>query len=179
MQQETIGTADKCRLMQMELQRAAALVHGCSLLIGTADRRRCTPHFASNGGKMARMRQWRRHTVEFKRQVVEQMKTCENIHELARQLKLQRKLLYTWKYQFEGRPEPHAGEQLPAVGGLSVSLGSLRLPRPSPGRDPHPAWDRTARWGCAVSRPADASRSRRTRQAAPSSVCPKKPGTRG
>lgn len=55
---------------------------------------------------MAKMAKWRRHTVEFKRQVVERMKTCENIHELARELKLQRKLLYTWKYQFEGRPEP-------------------------------------------------------------------------
>lgn len=55
---------------------------------------------------MARMRKWRRHTVEFKRQVVERMKTCENIEALARELKLQRKLLYTWKYQFEGRPEP-------------------------------------------------------------------------
>ena len=55
---------------------------------------------------MAKMAKWRRHTVEFKRQVVEQMKTCENIGALARKLKLQRKLLYTWKYQFEGRPEP-------------------------------------------------------------------------
>jgi transposase-like protein len=55
---------------------------------------------------MAKMATWRRHTVEFKRQVVERMKTCENIHALARELKLQRKLLYTWKYQFEGRPEP-------------------------------------------------------------------------
>jgi len=54
---------------------------------------------------MAKMAKWRRHTVEFKRQVVEQMKTCENIGALARQLKLQRKLLYTWKSQFEGRPE--------------------------------------------------------------------------
>ena len=44
--------------------------------------------------------------MEFKRQVVERMKTCENIEALARELKLQRKLLYTWKYQFEGRPEP-------------------------------------------------------------------------
>jgi hypothetical protein len=44
--------------------------------------------------------------VEFKRQVVERMKTCENIEALARELKIQRKLLYTWKYQFEGRPEP-------------------------------------------------------------------------
>jgi transposase-like protein len=55
---------------------------------------------------MAKMAKWRRHTVEFKRQVVERMRTCENIHALARELKLERKLLYTWKYQFEGRPEP-------------------------------------------------------------------------
>jgi hypothetical protein len=44
--------------------------------------------------------------VEFKREVVERMKTCENIEALARELKVQRKLLYTWKWQFEGRPEP-------------------------------------------------------------------------
>jgi transposase-like protein len=55
---------------------------------------------------MAKMAKWRRHTVEFKRQVVERMKTCENIGALARELNLQRKLLYTWKYQFAGRPEP-------------------------------------------------------------------------
>jgi transposase-like protein len=55
---------------------------------------------------MAKMANWRRHSVEFKRQVVERMKTCQNIHELALELKIQRKLLYTWKYQFEGRPEP-------------------------------------------------------------------------
>lgn len=55
---------------------------------------------------MAKMAKWRRHRVEFKRQVVERMKTCENIGALARELKVQRKLLYTWKYQFEGRPEP-------------------------------------------------------------------------
>ena len=55
---------------------------------------------------MARMAKWRRHTLEFKRQAVERMKTCENVHELARELKIQRKLLYAWKYQFEGRPEP-------------------------------------------------------------------------
>lgn len=52
------------------------------------------------------MKKWRRHTVEFKRQVVERMKTSENIGQLARELDLQRKLLYSWKYQFEGRPEP-------------------------------------------------------------------------
>jgi len=55
---------------------------------------------------MAKMAKWRRHTLEFKRQVVERMKTCPNIGAFGRELKLQRKLLYTWKYQFEGRPEP-------------------------------------------------------------------------
>src|SRR6266404_2396779 len=56
--------------------------------------------------RRARMAKWRRHSVEFKRQVGERMKTCENIGALARELKIQRKLLYTWKYQLEGRPEP-------------------------------------------------------------------------
>src|SRR5947208_17012454 len=55
---------------------------------------------------MGKKAKWRRHTLEFKRQVVERMKTCKNIHALARELKIQRKLLYTWKYQLEGRPEP-------------------------------------------------------------------------
>ena len=64
---------------------------------------------------MAEMKKWRRHTVEFKRQVVERMKTAENIGELARELDLQRKMLYSWKYQFEGRPEPrHANLGLTA-----------------------------------------------------------------
>src|SRR2546430_2006278 len=57
-------------------------------------------------GKMAKMAKWRRHSVEFKRQAVERMKTCPNIRELARELNIQQKLLYTRKYQFEGRPEP-------------------------------------------------------------------------
>ncbi len=55
---------------------------------------------------MAKMAKWRRHTLEFKRQAVERMKASENIDALARELKIQRKLLYTWKDQFEGRPEP-------------------------------------------------------------------------
>ena len=55
---------------------------------------------------MAKKAKWRRHTVEFKRQAVERMKTCDNVRGLARELGVQQKLLYTWKYQFEGRPEP-------------------------------------------------------------------------
>ncbi|MGA2119049.1 MAG: transposase [Bryobacteraceae bacterium] len=56
------------------------------------------------------MAKWRRHTVEFKRQVMEQMKTCENIGDLARELELSRRVLYTWKYQLEGRPEPRTAD---------------------------------------------------------------------
>ena len=51
------------------------------------------------------MAKWRRHKREFKRQVVDRMKSCDNIQALASELHLGRKLLYTWKYQFEGRPE--------------------------------------------------------------------------
>jgi transposase-like protein len=60
---------------------------------------------------------WRRHSREFKLSVVEKMKTSDNIHELARELQLERKLMYTWKYQFEGRPERnhanYSGSALP------------------------------------------------------------------
>ena len=55
---------------------------------------------------MAKMAKWRRHNLEFKQQAVERMKTCDNVGALARALKIQRKLLYTWKNQFQGRPEP-------------------------------------------------------------------------
>ena len=55
---------------------------------------------------MSKVSKWRRHSPEFKRQAVERMKTCPNVRELARELDIQQKLLYTWKYQFEGRPEP-------------------------------------------------------------------------
>ena len=52
------------------------------------------------------MAKWRRHSVEFKRKAVERMRNCDNIEKLARELKIERKLLYTWKWQLEGRPEP-------------------------------------------------------------------------
>lgn len=52
------------------------------------------------------MAKWRRHSVEFKRQAVERMRDCDNIRQLAEELQVERKLLYTWKYQLEGRPEP-------------------------------------------------------------------------
>ena len=54
---------------------------------------------------MAKMAKWQRRTEEFKRQAVERMKTCQNITKLAIELDVQRKQLYTWKNQIEGRPE--------------------------------------------------------------------------
>jgi transposase-like protein len=52
------------------------------------------------------MGKWRRHTREFKQQAVDRMKACGNIEQLARELEIGRELLYKWKRQFEGRPEP-------------------------------------------------------------------------
>jgi hypothetical protein len=46
-----------------------------------------------------------RHTLDFKRRVVEQMRQCEDVTALARKLNLRRNLLYRWKGQLEGRPE--------------------------------------------------------------------------
>ena len=77
---------------------------------------------------MGKMRKWRRHTLEFKKRVVERMKTCENIEALARELNIQRKLLYTWEYQLEGRPEPrHANYDLPRKNAKRNSCG-MRWP---------------------------------------------------
>jgi hypothetical protein len=51
------------------------------------------------------MAKWKRHNLDFKKRVVERMRTCENVKALARELKLPRSLLYIWKAQLEGRPE--------------------------------------------------------------------------
>ena len=60
--------------------------------------------------------------MEFKRQVVERMKTAANINDLARELDLERKLLYTWKYQLEGRSEPrHANNALSTLAPLETT----------------------------------------------------------
>ena len=71
------------------------------------------------------MGSWRRHSREFKQQAVERMKSSGNIHELARELGVERKLLYTWKYQFEGRSEKkHAnyGGGQPAASSVETRL---------------------------------------------------------
>jgi transposase-like protein len=72
------------------------------------------------------MGKWRRHSQEFKQQAVERMKGCDNIHELASELGVERKLLYTWKWQFEGRPEKNHADY---SGGNRVETVEDRLRR--------------------------------------------------
>lgn len=72
---------------------------------------------------MGSMRKWRRHSLEFKKQVVERMKTCGNITGLAAELGLERKLLYIWLQQLEGRPPArHADYQVTAEERKEIQL---------------------------------------------------------
>jgi transposase-like protein len=68
------------------------------------------------------MGKWRRHSREFKKQVVERMKSSDNLHELAREMGIERKLMYTWKYQFEGRPEKNHANYLGATAPDTVEI---------------------------------------------------------
>ena len=46
----------------------------------------------------------RRHSEEFKREVVKRMRECKNILGLGRELGLDVKMMYQWKWKEEGRP---------------------------------------------------------------------------
>ena len=52
----------------------------------------------------------RRHSEEFKRQVVKRMRECKNILGLGRELGLDVKMMYQWKWKQEGRPRRHPPE---------------------------------------------------------------------
>ena len=47
-----------------------------------------------------------RHPMKYRRMVIERMKRCNNITALAKELGLERKLMYTWRDQLE--PEQRA-----------------------------------------------------------------------
>jgi transposase-like protein len=49
----------------------------------------------------------RRHSDEFKREVVRRMRECKNILGLGRELGLDVKMMYQWKWKEEGRPRRH------------------------------------------------------------------------
>ena len=46
----------------------------------------------------------KRYRPEFKRKTVARMRRCNNISKLTRELGIDRKLLYQWKWDWEGRP---------------------------------------------------------------------------
>ncbi len=54
---------------------------------------------------MKTRRPTRKLSREFKQQAVERMKTCACISDLARELDVERKQLYKWRVQLEGRGE--------------------------------------------------------------------------
>ena len=53
---------------------------------------------------MSEKKRRRKYREEFKREVVRQMRECKNIEGLGRELGLDVKMMYQWKWKEEGRP---------------------------------------------------------------------------
>ena len=56
------------------------------------------------------MAKWQHRDLDFKRRVVARMRTSKNIAGLARELGIDRSLLYQWKLQLAGRPQPRRAD---------------------------------------------------------------------
>jgi transposase-like protein len=56
------------------------------------------------------MAKWPHRDLDFKRRVVARMRTSKNIAGLARELGIDRSLLYQWKLQLAGRPQPRRAD---------------------------------------------------------------------
>jgi len=67
----------------------------------------------------------RRHSEEFKREVVKRMRECKNILGLGRELGLDVKMMYQWKWKEEGRPRRKPPE-LTTQAGKGTDLEALR-----------------------------------------------------
>jgi len=59
---------------------------------------------------MSEKQKRRRHSEEFKRDVVRRMRESKNILGLGRELGLDVKMMYQWKWKQEGRPRRHPPE---------------------------------------------------------------------
>lgn len=57
-------------------------------------------------------------SLDFKRKAVEELSRCQNVAELADQLKVNRTLLYQWKRQLEGRPGRRRADLSQETGGV-------------------------------------------------------------
>lgn len=56
------------------------------------------------------MAKWTRHSLDFKRRVVQRMERCDDVAGLARELNLHRSILYRWRAQLEGRPDKNRAD---------------------------------------------------------------------
>jgi transposase-like protein len=77
------------------------------------------------------MRQWHRHTQEFKDHAVERLKGCTNVEALARELNVSRGILYLWRDKQEGRPpaskRPGPVVDSPAIAALKKEVVELKV----------------------------------------------------
>ena len=76
-------------------------------------------------------RKWTHWPAEFRQRALEQMKTSPNVKALAKELGVDRQLLYVWKQQAEGRRkgrEPRASEEARdlRIGELEKTVGELK-----------------------------------------------------
>jgi len=62
-------------------------------------------------------RRYRKYTLTFKKQAVARMKMCDSTKTLAKELDIQRRLLYRWRDELEGRLPRDPEEVNPAVVG--------------------------------------------------------------
>jgi transposase-like protein len=74
---------------------------------------------------MSEKKRRRRYREEYKREVVRRMGECKNIEGLGRELGLDVKMMYQWKWKQEGRPT----RQPPALTTQAAKLGDLETLR--------------------------------------------------
>jgi transposase-like protein len=68
-----------------------------------------------------------RYPIEFRRVVVERMKQCNNITLLAKELGLERKLMYNWRDQLE--PRASGSQAAPQTREAKLEQENIRLKR--------------------------------------------------
>jgi len=74
---------------------------------------------------MSEKKRRRRYSEEFKREVVKRVRECKNIEGLGRELGLDVKMMYQWKWKEEGRPT-RKGQALTTQAAEQGSLETLR-----------------------------------------------------
>jgi transposase-like protein len=72
-------------------------------------------------------RKRKRYGPEFKRTAVARMRDCSNITDLTRELGIDRKMLYQWKWESEGRPTRQAQPTVRATSVESLRTENARL----------------------------------------------------